>query len=65
MPFLSSILVLVIIMGLIYWVISALPIPEPFKNIALVIIVAICLIYLLTMLFGMAAPFPVFRGGYR
>lgn len=65
MPFLFSLLVLIVILGLIYWVVSVLPIPEPFKQIALVIIVVICLLYLLSMLFGMAAPFPIFRGGYR
>ena len=65
MPFLFSILLLVILMGLLYWIITVLPIPDPFKTIALVIVLVICLVYLLSMLFGMAAPFPVFRGGYR
>jgi hypothetical protein len=65
MPFLFSILILIIVMGLVYWVITMLPLPEPFKTIAIVVVLLICLIYLLSMLFGMAAPFPVFRGGYR
>jgi hypothetical protein len=55
---------MVIILGLIYWIITVLPIPEPFKNIALVIMAVICLLYLLSILFGAAQPFPVFRGGY-
>lgn len=64
MPFLFSILVMVIVMGLIYWIITLLPLPEPFKQIAIVIVVIVCLLYLLSILFGMAGPLPVFRG-YR
>jgi ABC-type siderophore export system fused ATPase/permease subunit len=56
---------MVIVLGLIYWLVTMLPLPEPFKQIAIVIIVVICLLYLLSMLFGMVGPFPVFRGGYR
>jgi hypothetical protein len=65
MPFLFSILVLIIIMGLVYWVVSVLPIPDPFRTIALVIILVVCLLYLLSMLFGMAPAFPAFRGPYH
>lgn len=65
MPFLFSILVLVIVMGLVWWIIGLLPLPEPMKQIVLVVLTVICLIYLLSLLFGMAAPFPIFRGGYR
>ena len=64
MPFLFSILVMVIILGLIYWILTILPIPQPFKNVAIVIFCVICLLYLLSLLFGAAPPFPVFRG-YR
>jgi hypothetical protein len=64
MGFLFSILVTIIILGLIYWVLTMLPIPEPFKKVALVIFCVICLLYLLSLLFGMAAPFPAFRS-YR
>jgi hypothetical protein len=65
MPFLFSILVLVIIMGLLYWIVTVLPLPEPFKTIAVVVVLVICAIYLLSMLFGAAPPFPVFRGNYH
>ena len=64
MAFLFSVLVMVIVLGLIYWIITLLPLPEPFKQIAIVIVVVICLLYLLGILFGFATPFPVFRG-YR
>jgi hypothetical protein len=62
--FLISLLVLVIIMGLVWWIIGMLPIPEPFKNVVVVIFAVICLIYLISMLAGYAAPFPMFRA-YR
>jgi hypothetical protein len=62
---LFQILFLIIVLGLIYWIITILPIPEPFKKIVLVIIAVICLLYLLSLLFGMAGPLPLFRGGYR
>jgi hypothetical protein len=52
---------MVIIMGFIYWIVTMLPFPEPFKQIALAIVGVICLMYLLSLLFGYAAPFPVFR----
>ena len=61
MPFLFSILVTVIVLGLLYWIVTVLPLPDPFKQIALVIIMVICLLYLLSLLFGMAPPYPVFR----
>ncbi len=59
MPFLFSLLVLVIVLGLVYWIIQELPLPEPFKKIALVIILVVCLLYLLGILFGLAPVFPV------
>jgi hypothetical protein len=52
---------MVIVLGLIYWVVTLLPLPEPFKQIAVVIVVVVCLLYLLSLLFGMAQPFPVFH----
>lgn len=61
MPFLFSILIMVIVLGLVYWVVTMLPIPDPFKKIALVIIVVICLLYLLGVLFNAAPLFPAFR----
>jgi hypothetical protein len=64
MPFLFSILVTVIVMGLLYWIVTVLPLPEPFKKIAIVIVLVICALYLVSLLFGMAPPYPVFRGGH-
>lgn len=62
MGLLYSLLVFCIVMGLIYWLVTVLPIPEPFKKIAIVIVIVICILYLLGILFGFAAPFPLYRG---
>jgi hypothetical protein len=61
MPFLFSVLVTVIVMGMLYWIVTLLPLPEPFKKVAIVIVLLICAIYLLSLLFGMAPAYPVFR----
>jgi len=61
MSFLFSILIMVIVLGLVYWIVTMLPIPGPFKQIALVIVVVICLLYLLAILFNAAPMFPAFR----
>lgn len=61
MGFLYQLLVMVIVLGLIYWIVTLLPLPAPFKNVALVIILVICLLYLLAILFGAAQPMPFFR----
>ncbi len=45
---LIDLLVMVIVMGLLYWLVTLLPIPQPFKNVAIVIIVVICIIWLLS-----------------
>ena len=58
MDILFSLLIMVIVLGLIYWVVTLLPLPAPFRNIALVIVVVICLIWLLAFLFGAAPGFP-------
>lgn len=46
---LIQLLVLVIVMGLVFWLVQAfLPIPQPFKNIALAILVVIVCVWLLS-----------------
>ena len=52
---LIHLLILVIIIGVIFYVIQLLPIEQPWKNIALVIAAVIVLVYLLQML-GVALP---------
>jgi hypothetical protein len=44
---LISLLVAVLVAGLIWYLLSLLPIPEPFRKVVLIIFILICVIYLL------------------
>jgi hypothetical protein len=57
---LIGLLIFIIIVGLLYWCVTLLPIPQPFKNIALVIVILICIIFLLNSL-GVVGTGPVLR----
>ncbi|MGE0797297.1 MAG: hypothetical protein AB7G13_28795 [Lautropia sp.] len=50
MSTLISLLILVLILGLIYWVITLIPLPPPFKTVALVVFAIIAILYLVSML---------------
>jgi hypothetical protein len=54
---LVHLLILVVILGVIWYIVSVLPIQPPFKNVVLVILGAIVVIYLLSLLFGYSPPF--------
>ena len=56
---LISLLVLALVVGIIFWLLTMLPIPQPFMNVLKVIIVLICLIYFIGMLpnVGYSHPF--------
>ncbi len=57
---LLGLLIIVIVFGLIYMVVGMLPLPEPFKRIATVIVLVVGLLYLLGALFG-GVSVPVIR----
>ncbi len=66
MATLVSLLVTLLIGGLILWlllfVIGLIPLPEPFKQIATVIVYVIAVIWLISLLLPFAGhSFPVFR----
>jgi hypothetical protein len=44
---LITLLIAVIVAGLIYWLLTMLPIPQPFKNVVMIIFIVICIIWLL------------------
>lgn len=44
---LISLLIAVLVIGLLIWLIQMLPLPDPFKTIAMVIVVIIALLWLL------------------
>lgn len=64
MGLLLSLFILVIVFGLLYWLVTLLPIPEPAKKIALAILIVFCVIYLLSFLFGLAPGLPVLHYRY-
>lgn len=49
---LLSLLVVIIVCGLIVYVVNLLPIAEPFKKIAVAIVVVVMVLYLLSAVFG-------------
>lgn len=53
---LVDLIILCIVGGLIYWIVSLLPLPEPFKTIIVVCVLVIFLIILLTMFLGGGSP---------
>ncbi len=59
---LISLLILVLVVSVIFWLLSMLPVPQPFLNIIKVVIVLIALIYLLGMLPGVGYAHPFYIG---
>ena len=51
---LLTLLILCLIFGLIYYVVTLIPLPQPFKNIAIVCVLVIFLIVLIEMLLPLA-----------
>lgn len=58
---LISIIVLCIVGGLFYWLVSMLPLPEPFPTVIRVCVILIMLLLLLGVLFG-GISIPHIRG---
>jgi hypothetical protein len=54
-------LITILVIGLLYWLITALPIPPPFKQIATVVVIIICIIWVLYMLLPLTAGGPHFH----
>ena len=49
-------LILCIAFGLIYYIVTLLPLPEPFRRIAVIVVLVIFLIILLYALMGVGIP---------
>ena len=49
---LVNVLVAVVILGLLFWLVSFLPLPEPFGMIAYVVLVIIAVVWLINFLRG-------------
>lgn len=61
MGILVSLLILVLVAAIVYWIVQLMPIPQPFKNIVIVILLLIFLIQLLGLLGVYSGPV-VYRG---
>jgi hypothetical protein len=58
--FLVYLIIAVIIAGLLYWCLQQLPLPAPFKQVALVLLVCVFIIYLLWIA-SAVVPMPGFH----
>jgi hypothetical protein len=57
MPLITLLVYLVIFLivaGLLYWLLTMLPLPEPFKRFAIIVFVVLCIIVLLVWFLQMA-----------
>lgn len=52
-----SILTTLIVLGLIYWVLTLLPLPEPFPQIVRVVMIVVVVLFLLNLLTGRLGAF--------
>jgi hypothetical protein len=55
---LVSVLIGVLVLGLVWWLIDYLPVPEPLNRIAKIIIVVIAVIWLIYVLLGLSGHAP-------
>jgi hypothetical protein len=58
---LVTLIVLMIVAGLVWWLIGMLPLPQPFMQVAQVALILICVLVLLGMVFGLVEV-PMIRG---
>ena len=56
--FLIYVLVLLIVMGLAWWIVNQIPLPGPVKQIATIVVVVICAIILIYLLLGLVGTVP-------
>lgn len=61
MELLVSLLILCLIMGLVYYVVTLMPLPEPFKTAAVIIVLVLFLIVLIGYLVPNYGLFPLRR----
>jgi hypothetical protein len=59
------VLILLIVLALVWWIITQLPLPAPVKQIATVVIVVLFVIAMIYMLLPLAGTGPALRGWPR
>jgi hypothetical protein len=63
MPILFNVIVVLIVCGLLYWILTLIPLPPPFPQIIRVVVIVAVVLYLLSVLLpfaGMGAGFHTF-----
>ena len=63
---LIHIVIVLVVLGLLYWLLTLIPLPEPFPRIIQVVVIVIAVLYVLSVLlpyagFGGPSPGPVLR----
>lgn len=53
---LVSLLIMILVGGVIYYIITLLPLPQPFKNIAVIIVLVILLLWFLSLVGVFGGP---------
>lgn len=61
---LINLIIWAVVMGLIYWLLSMLPIPEPFKKFVMVLFILICILILLGAVGFLGPVFPRYSYHY-
>lgn len=61
---LINLLIWGIVLGLIYWLLTMLPIPEPFKKFVLVLFILICILVLLGSVGFLGPTWPRYHYAY-
>ena len=54
---LINVIILILVFGLLYWVITLIPLPPPFAQIAQVVLVVLLVIILISFLLGLVQPY--------
>jgi hypothetical protein len=61
MPFLFQVIVVLVVAGLLYWIVTLIPLPPPFPQIIRVVVIVAVVLYLLSVLL----PFAGMGGGFH
>jgi hypothetical protein len=61
MNLLFTLLIYLLILGVVYWVITLIPLPAPFKTIALVIFAVLVIVILFNLVSGGSLGLPALR----
>jgi hypothetical protein len=58
---LITVILICLVVGIVFWLLTMLPIPQPFLNVIKVCVVLICLLYVLSLFAGFTHPLFIYR----